>query len=161
MERKIYLANEYVACSYYVYLLYILVVFLFFQGVVSYEVRNGNYSDTFGVDTSGSMYVLQPIHDTVAGTTVTVTVKAYDIGYNWVDVVVSFVVQSTTTTVTTTTTDRNITFFESPANVAWFAALMMILSALAVFLMVEAYRSKLIFKICSSCSECRLPKWKR
>jgi hypothetical protein len=50
-------------------------------------------------------------------------------------------------TVTTTTTDRNITFFESPANVAWFAALMMLLAALAVFLMVEAYRSKLIFKI--------------
>lgn len=115
----------------------------------------------FGVDTSGSMYVVQPINDTVAGTTISVTMRAYDNGYNWVDVEVSFVVQSTTTTVTTTTTDRNITFFESPANVAWFSALMMILSALVVFLLVEAYRSKLIFKICSSCSECRLPKWKR
>ena len=143
------------------FIYYIFLILFVYQGVVSYEVRNGNYSDMFGVDISGSIYVLQAINDTVAGTTVSVTVRAYDIGYNWVDVEVSFVVQYTTTTVTTTTTDRNITFFESPENVAWFAALMMILSALAVFLVVEAYRSKLIFKICSTCSECRLPKWKR
>lgn len=143
------------------FIYHILLILLVYQGVVSYEVRSGNYSDTFGVDTSGNMYVRQPINDTVAGTIVSVTVRAYDIGYNWVDVEVSFVVQSTTTTITTTTTDRNITFFESPANVAWFAALMMILSAFAVYLVVEAYRSKLIFKICSSCSECSFPKWKR
>lgn len=84
--------------------------------------------------------------------------RAYDEDGNRDFVTVDFVIQATTTTSITTTTDRNLTFFESSANVAWFSALMIILLGLGIFLAIEAYRSHMFFKICSSCNECKLPK---
>lgn len=88
-------------------------------GIFSYLVESGTYSNFFGVDTSGNLY-LTAVVDTVSGSTVSVSVRAYDEDNKTDTVTVDFVIQTTTTMTTTTTTDRYLTFFDSPANVAWF-----------------------------------------
>ncbi|XP_063407101.1 protocadherin Fat 3-like [Mytilus trossulus] len=128
------------------------------HGVVSYNVRSGAFSGYVGIDTSGNLYLKTAVNDTIAGTTVSIWLRAYDEDLKRTSVYVDFVIQATTTTSITTTTDRNLTFFESSANVAWFSALMIILLGLGIFLAIEAYRSHIFFKICSSCNECKLPK---
>ncbi|CAC5374935.1 unnamed protein product [Mytilus coruscus] len=92
-----------------------------FIGIFSYLVESGTYSNFFGVDTSGNLYLTAAV-DTVSGSTVSVSVRAYDEDNKMDTVTVDFVIRTTTTMTTTTTTDRYLTFFDSPANVAWFSA---------------------------------------
>ncbi|XP_052086566.1 protocadherin-23-like [Mytilus californianus] len=127
------------------------------HGIVSYLVESGTYSNYFGVDTSGNLY-LRAAFKTVSGSTVSVSVRAYDEDNKMDTVTVDFIIQATTTMTTTTTTDRYLTFFGSPANVAWFSALMVILSELIVFLFLEVIRSTSILKLCSTCNDCEIPE---